>query len=128
MASRPEGPDPPLPVWLGHTPSWTSGDVLLWLKRFFLTDPRTRSAAEARPIAWTNDYLSPADPDWTIKRDILLGWARCRAEKTSFQEVIRRHPTTWGSTATVYRLRDVAAAQIAAGINAAIIKARSDVR
>jgi hypothetical protein len=63
MVSRPEGPDPPLPTWLGHTQSWTGGDVMLWMKRSFFTAPRTRSAAEACPIAWANDYLSTADPD-----------------------------------------------------------------
>ena len=126
MAGAFEGPDPPLPVWLGHTLSWTGGDVLLWMKQFFSTDPRTRSASEARPIAWPNDYLSPADPDWSKKGDILLSWARCRAERTSFQEVIRRHPRTWGSPATVYRLRDDAAAEIANGINAKIENSMPD--
>lgn len=73
MAANPEGPDPPLPAWLGHTPSWTSGDVLLWMKRAFGTDPRTRSAAEIRPLNWPNDYLSLADPKlWALKRDILF--------------------------------------------------------
>ena len=127
MVECPEGPDPPLPVWLGHTPSWTSGDVLLWMKRAFSTNPKTRSASEARPISWPNDYLPLTDPEWSKKRDILLGWAQCRAAKASFQEVIRRKPNSWGSSATVYRLRDEAAAQIADGINAAIVKALATV-
>ena len=117
MHPRQEGP--PLPVGLGHTPSWTSGDVLLWMKRAFLTNPKTRSAAEIRPLNWLNEYLDIADPDWAKKRDVLLAWARCRAERESFQELIRQ--MGWKS-ATVYRLRDEGAAQIAAGINAAIVR------
>ena len=123
---RPPGPDPPLPLALGHTPSWTSGDVLLWIKRAMGTNPRTRSAAEIRPVNWPNDYLDLTDPDWPVKRDILLTWARCRALKESFQEVIRNRSHRWGSSATVYRLRDEAATQIADGINAAISAAKRD--
>lgn len=122
MAASPQGPDPPLPAWLGHTPSWTSGDVLLWMKRAFGTNPGTRSAAEIRPLNWPNDYLSPGDPLWTRKRDILLGWARCRAEKESFNALCLGRG--WAPK-TAYRLRDEAAAQIAAGINAAIVRARA---
>lgn len=118
MQPRQEGP--PLPAGLGHTPSWTSGDVLLWMKRAFLTNPKTRSAAEIRPITWPNVYLSVTDPEWARKRDVLLAWARCRACKDSFQEFIRGRG--WGSPATVYRLRDEAAEEIAQGINAAIVR------
>ncbi|MCJ2067784.1 hypothetical protein MKK75_03005 [Methylobacterium sp. J-030] len=118
MFPRQEGP--PLDPTLGRSPSWTSGDVLLWLKRACGTNPKTRSAAEVRPINWLNEYLDIVDPDWTKKRDILLAWAQCRADRMSFQDFIRSRPR-WGSPATVYRLRDEAAAQIAAGINAAII-------
>ena len=70
---------PPLPVGLGHTPSWTSSDVLLWMKRAMHTDPRTRGPAEIRPITWPNVYLSVIKLNWTRKRDVLLAWARCRA-------------------------------------------------
>jgi hypothetical protein len=118
MPLRQEGP--PLHPALGHTPSWTSGDVLLWLKRAMHTDPRVRGPAEVRPIMWPNEYLDILDPLWARKRDILLAWARCRAAKESFQEFIRGRG--WGSPATVYRLRDDAAEQIAAGINAAITR------
>ncbi|TXM65747.1 hypothetical protein [Methylobacterium sp. WL120] len=98
------------------------------MKRAFGTDPKTRSAAEIRPLNWPNDYLSLADPKlWALKRDILFAWARSRAVRESFQEMIRRHPHSWGSSATVYRLRDEAASEIASGINAAIIKARGSV-
>ena len=121
---RQEGP--PLPPALGHTPSWTSGDVLLWLKRAFKTNPKTRSAAEIRPLNWPNDYLDIAAADFTLKRDILLEWARCRADRESFQELIRNR-TRWGSSATVYRLRDEAAERIAAGINAAIVRSHASV-
>ncbi|MCJ2104714.1 hypothetical protein MKK70_04845 [Methylobacterium sp. E-041] len=128
MLNRPEGPDPPLPIWLGHTPSWTSGDVLLWLKRAFGTNPATRSAAEIRPLNWLNDYLLLGDPQWERKRDILLLWAKCRADGASFQESIRGRPVKYGSSTTAYRLRDEAAAEIAAGINAAIAKAHAAVK
>jgi hypothetical protein len=123
MPPRQEGP--PLHPALGHTPSWTSGDVLLWLKRACGTDPRTRSAAEIRPINWLNEYLDIADPDWTRKRDILLLWAQCRADGASFQEAIRGRPIKYGSSTTAYRLRDEAAVQIARGINAAIERAHA---
>ncbi|MCJ2092259.1 hypothetical protein MKK67_07090 [Methylobacterium sp. J-072] len=92
--------------------------MLLWLKRAFKTNPKTRSAAEIRPLNWLNEYLDIADPDWTRKRDVLLAWARCRAERESFQELIRE--MGWKS-ATTYRLRDEAAAQIASRINATIV-------
>jgi len=123
MQPRQEGP--PLPVGLGHTPSWTSGDVLLWMKRAFQTDPRTRSAAEIRPLNWPNDYLNIAAEDFHLKRDILLLWAKCRCDGSSFQEIIRGRPRKYGSSARVYRLRDEAATQIAAGINAAIIRGQA---
>lgn len=123
MPLRQEGP--PLHPALGHTPSWTSGDVLLWMKRAYATNPRTRSAAEIRPLNWLNEYLNIADPDWTKKRDLLLLWAKCRAEGASFQEAIRGRPLKYGSSATAYRLRDEAAEQIAAGINAAIIRGQA---
>lgn len=122
MLPRQEGP--PLPVGLGHTPSWTSGDVLLWMKRAFDTNPKTRSAAEIRPITWPNVYLSVTDPDWAHKRDVILAWARCRACKESFQEFTRGRG--WGSSATLYRIRDEAAEEIAQGINAAIVRAQAD--
>ncbi len=118
MQPRQEGP--PLPVALGHTPSWTGGDVLLWMKRAFSTDPRTRSAAEIRPLNWPNEYLTIIDPIWSRKRDVLLLWARCRAERRSFSDLVRGRG--W-SLATTYRQRDEAAAEIAEGINAAIVRA-----
>lgn len=117
MPLRQEGP--PLHPALGHTPSWTSGDVLLWMKRAMHTDPRVRGPAEIRPVNWPNDYLNIAAPDFTAKRDVLIAWARCRAQRESFQEFCR--DMGWKS-ATAYRLRDEAAAQIAAGINAAILR------
>ena len=95
------------------------------MKRAFRTDPRTRSAAEIRPLNWPNDYLDIAAEDFSLKRDILLLWAKCRSDGSSFQEVIRGRPTKYGSSAKVYRLRDEAAAQIAANINAAIIRAQA---
>lgn len=127
MPERLEGPNPPIEIPfspVGRTPSWTSGDVLLWLKRFFSTDPRTRNVGEARPISWCNDYLSPADPLWSRKRDVILSWARCRANKESFSEMCRGRG--W-PPAAAYRLRDEAAGQIARGINEAIIRAHRDV-
>ena len=123
MLPRQEGP--PLPVGFGHTPSWTSGDVLLWMKRAMGTDPRTRSVAEIRPLNWPNDYLDITAKDFSLKRDILLLWAKCRCDGSSFQEVIRGRPMKYGSSAKVYRLRDEAAAQIAANINAAITRAQA---
>ena len=103
---RIEGPDPPLDPFLGHTPSWTSGDVLLWIKRAFSTDPRTRNVGEARPLNWPDLYLSMADPLRFRKRDILLNWARCRAQKESFNALCigRGWPP-----ASAYRMRDEAA-------------------
>ncbi|SDA12977.1 hypothetical protein SAMN02799622_00871 [Methylobacterium sp. UNC378MF] len=95
------------------------------MKRAYATNPRTRSAAEIRPLNWLNEYLNIADPDWTKKRDLLLLWAKCRAEGGSFQEAIRGRPLKYGSSATAYRLRDEAAEQIAAGINAAIIRSQA---
>ena len=86
----PQQEGPPLHPALGHTPSWTSDDVLLWLKRTLNTNPRTRSAAEVRPLNWLNEYLDTTDPDWTKKRDILLAWAQCREDRESFQEFIRK--------------------------------------
>ncbi|MGU3667982.1 hypothetical protein ACLBX9_27665 [Methylobacterium sp. A49B] len=94
--------------------------MLLWMKRAMHTDPRVRGPAEIRPVMWPNDYLDILDPLWARKRDILLAWARCRAAKESFQEFIRGRG--WGSAATIYRLRDEAAEQIADGINAAIVR------
>jgi hypothetical protein len=123
MPIRQEGP--PLHPALGHTPSWTSGDVLLWLKRAYGTNPQTRSAAEIRPLNWLNEHLSIGHPDWVRRRDILLLWAQCRAEGASFQEAIRGRPNKYGSSATAYRLRDEAAEEIAEGINAAIVRARA---
>jgi hypothetical protein len=114
---------PPLPIGLGHTPSWTSGDVLLWMKRAFSTNSKTRSAAEIRPLNWPNDFLAVTDPDWSHKRNVLLEWARCRAHGASFSELCRGRG--WKSTRT-YAVRDAAAAEIAAGINAAIARARTD--
>lgn len=125
MLPRQEGP--PLHPALGHTPSWTSGDVLLWLKRACGTNPKTRSAAEIRPLNWLNEYLDITDPDWTKKRDILHAWAQCRADRESFQEFIRSRPR-WGSPATVYRIRDEAATQIAERINAVIEQAHAGVK
>ena len=121
MLARPEGHDPPLPVWLGHTPSWTSGDVLLWVKRAFATNPRTRRAAEIRPLNWPNDDLSLADPmAWALERNVLLGWARCRAQKESFAELCVGRG--WKAS-TAYLIRDRAAQEIADGIKATIVKA-----
>lgn len=54
---------------------------------------------------------------------ILLLWARCRCEGASFQDIIRGRPRKYGSSAKVYRLRHEAAAQIAAGLNVAIVRA-----
>lgn len=116
---------PPLHPALGHTPSWTSRDVLLWLKRAFNTNPLTRSAAEIRPLNWLNEYLDTTDPNWTRKRDILLLWAKCRAEGASFHEAIRGRPVKYGSPTTAYRYRDEAAEEIAAGINGAIERAHA---
>lgn len=124
MPLRQDGP--PLHPALGHTPSWTSGDVLLWLKRAYGTNPKTRSAAEIRPLNWLNEYLIVADPNWTRKRDILLLWAKCRHEGASFQEAIRLRPGKYGSSTTAYRLRDEAAEEIADGINAAILRSHAE--
>lgn len=123
MPRRPEGTDLPYAVPfspLGRTPSWTSGDVLLWMKRAFGTNPATRNLGEARPISWPSDYLLATDPLFSRKRDVLLGWARCRAEGASFDAWVRGRG--W-SPATCYRLRDEAASEIARRINEAIIEA-----
>ena len=115
----PDSPDDAIPFSpAGRTPSWTPGDVLLWMKRAMGTDPRTRNVGEARPISWPSLYLSPADPLFARKRDVLLIWARCRATGDSFSEQIRARG--W-SPATCYRLRDMAAAEIAHAINEAIV-------
>lgn len=125
--SRPEGSDPPRAYdlsLLGQTPSWTGGDVLLWMKRAFGTNPRTRNLGEARPLSWPAEHLSPSDPNWARKRDVLLLWARCRAEGMSFDAICRGRG--W-SPASTYRLRDEAAAEIAARINEAIVEAHKAV-
>ena len=95
--------------------------------RAFGTDPRTRSAAEIRPLNWPNDYLKITGKDFPLKRDILLLWARCRAEGISFQEIINGRPVKYGSSTKAYRVRDEAATEIAAGINATIRRAHGHV-
>lgn len=107
----------------GRTPSWTAGDVLLWMKRAFGTNPKTRNLGEARPLSWTADYLNPLDPLYPRKRDTILLWARCRAEGRSFSAAVTGRG--W-SAATAYRHRDEAAAEIAQRINEAIVEAHRE--
>lgn len=54
-----------------------------------------------------------------LKRNILLGWARCRAQKESFAELCAG--PGWKAS-TAYLIRDRAAREIADGINSAIQK------
>lgn len=106
---------------MGRTPSWTASDVLLWMKRAWGTNAKTRNPGEARPLSWPTDYLSQQDPLFDRKCTIILAWARCRAQGASFDLLCRERG--WPPS-TAYRLRDEAAAEIARGINEAIAHAR----